>query len=85
MASIDIREYQSDSIDEIHFAGEGVLVYNAFKLRKDEVNGDMVAAISDGCDRVLVYSKTDAENLIKALQKAIEFGWVAYAPFHIAL
>jgi len=76
MASIDIREYPSDGIDEIRFADENEVVYNASKLLKEKLDGSSVITLADNAYRMRlsVITKTDAENLIKALQKAIEIG-----------
>lgn len=75
MASIDIRDV-TERVDTIIFADdESEHDYFAFKLTGTPDGSG--ATIHDGFDCNTVKSKTDAENLIKALQKAIELGWVS--------
>ena len=74
MSTIDIRASQED-VQRIIFSdscdkGYGV----AYALEKHHT-GDFVQ-LQDGGEMVLISSKEHAANLIKALQKAIELGWL---------
>ncbi|WP_443698971.1 hypothetical protein [Pseudomonas sp.] len=65
---IDIRKDLEFQADVIRYAGEGILqIYK----------GDYFVSYSEdsNADAVEIYSKEDAENLIKALEKAISLGW----------
>lgn len=81
MRSIDVRSAKEeavtiikfadgeecDSVVELQFIPENVCVY---------LNSTREARQRDGgCANVILDSKEDAQNLIKALRKAIELGW----------
>ena len=74
MSTIDIRKYEPPEIDRIVFAENKDSVYTtiAYELTKEHKRINIV----DGDAYVIVTSKEHAENLIKALNKAIELGWV---------
>jgi hypothetical protein len=75
MAVFDVREDVEESITEIVFAekkdNEGTSL--AYKMGR-MWNG--VALHDDTGEKVLVQSAQDAQSLIKALNKAIELGWL---------
>lgn len=75
MAVFDVREDVKEGVIEIVFAEmevDGTSV--AYKLTGDRYSE---VAIWDKLDEyVLVKSAQDAQNLIKALNKAIELGWL---------
>jgi hypothetical protein len=75
MSTFDVRTDSSNPITEIVFAethhSAGSL--QAYKL-EPRTSGDI--RIYDGDDYVYVNSAEHARDLIKALEKAIEFGWV---------
>lgn len=66
---IDIRKECMSEIDKIIFA-EFIKNSNAMILRKVKS-----IWITSETSEVSIASKEDAENLIKALQKAIELNW----------
>lgn len=74
MASIDIRAEQDQEITEIVFADQ--------KDRDDVSQAHLICdhsgciTIDDGAESVFINSKQHALDLIKALEKAIELGWV---------
>ena len=80
MATFDIREEDSSEITEIVFADpsgkDGFSQAN--KLIIDEYEGkDYIQILDEESDNaVYINTKEHAENLIKALRKAIELGWV---------
>lgn len=71
MASIDIRTYESTPIFEITFA-DNYDSRNAYFISKENYGLD----IESNEYEVGLRSKEDVLNLIKALNKAIELGWV---------
>lgn len=76
MAEFDVRNAVANAIDVVRFAGGtqyGVRV--ACTLEKYEGHQGCIC-IHDGGDFVLVTSKEHANNLKKALDKAIELGWL---------
>ena len=79
MATIDIREVKEEEITEIVFAvGEGPDGFaQASAIAPYVYTGVPYVSIKsvDG-DQVIINSKDHAHNLIKALNKAIELGWV---------
>lgn len=74
MASIDIRAAAKEDITEIVFADD--------LSREDCVQAYQIyrqlgyITINDINDCLIINSKEHAQNLIKALEKAIELGWV---------
>lgn len=70
MATIDIRKQKESIIDTIMFADETALA--ATQLVK--ATGYAFLS-SEYCKANDIATKQDAQNLIKALQKAIELGW----------
>lgn len=81
MAIFDVRTEVHDVVDKIVFADsygkeegmESLTVAN--DLTKYEHNPKTVV-LSDGRDELYIESKAHANNLIKALKKAIEWGWL---------
>ena len=73
MATIDIRDGMDAEIDTIKFSDKENSEDAAY-LRK----GSFVSISTyyeEDTGPVFIDSETDAKNLIKALQKAIELGW----------
>jgi hypothetical protein len=69
---IDVRDV-SDVIDTIRFYGEDDLEYSAKYL----VSGNnFCLEIHDGDDFVVIRSKQHALDLIKALEKSFDLGWL---------
>lgn len=74
MSTIDIRSPEPAEITQISFAEEFGTTNDHIgnKVKKCRFNK---LEIHDNLDHVVIPTKTDAENLILALQKAIELGW----------
>ena len=72
MSTIDIRG-ESVSVETIVFADPNSFDYTAFKLHRTK-DMEVFKIVSEDDASVGVYYK-DVENLIKALQKAVELGW----------
>ena len=74
MATIDVRDEADAAVDVIKFSdsyathifGEGI-----------GEEGSFVMLYDDNDDYVVINDKEHALNLIKALNKAIELGWLA--------
>lgn len=75
MAIFDVREEDNEEITEILFAEEcsSDAQRQAYFLAKGDING---FTINDNCDGLYIYSKQQTLDLIKALHKAIELGWI---------
>ena len=78
MSTFDVRNSNPAEITEIVFADSTNKVgdYQAYSIIPNFFVNVAYASISDSVDCVNIYSKEHAENLIKALRKAIELGWV---------
>lgn len=79
MATIDIRNEVDDKVTVIVFAdGEGADgITQAKAIALYDYNGVPYVSIEDmDGDVVIINSKEHAQNLIKALNKAIELGWL---------
>ena len=82
MTTFDIRKEKQAEIDSIIFAEttfdykptEDELTPRAHMLNKAARFYD-VPCIDDGQDHVLIATKHDAENLIKALQEGLRLDW----------
>lgn len=74
MAAIDIRGDQPATVDRIVFADSNNWCYTLVALRKSLTDAQIILIDDDDGNTAQLY-KSDAENLIKALQKAIELGW----------
>lgn len=73
MSTFDVRNDVGSSITEIIFSDECVNGCDVvYRLEEDEYG----FLLKDGTDYMYVTSKRDALNMIKAIQKAIELGWV---------
>ena len=80
MSTIDIREETKEEINAIVFADD---YYNnkegdeqANVIVRDYTADQKFIKIMDTWECVIINSKEHAENLIKALNKAIELGWL---------
>lgn len=79
MSTIDIRDMDNTGINTIVFAETHGSVASdedvplAYQIVRDE-DGDV--SIQDTIESVFVSDKQHALNLIKALNKAIELGWL---------
>ena len=80
MASIDIRSLQGEKVTRINFSdGESGTSAVALEIdRSDICHGEagIVPLEDDSYDPVVLHSKADAENMIAALKKAVELGWL---------
>lgn len=75
MSTIDIRNTGESPVNEIIFASDGYNYTVATTLKHG--GGDHFYIYDeDESDSVIIESKEQAENLIKALQKAVELNWV---------
>lgn len=74
MAMIDIRNIEQSEITKIEFADESERYHNAQFLVKG-LDGAVEIESLDVEAGITIASEEDAQNLIKALQKAIELGW----------
>lgn len=76
MATIDIRNEDNEEVQVIVFGDEKSSggFWQANRLDNAELDGYFF--ISDSVESVVINSKDHAHNLIKALNKAIELGWV---------
>ena len=70
MTTIDIRKQKAPSVDAIIFADTAA--FAATKLAKDR---GYVFLASEYTEASYIATKQDAQNLIKALHKAINLGW----------
>lgn len=70
---LDVRENQEDEINILRWTNTP-----EFDLINSELGVCFIGAdlVRDEIPEPLVQTKIEAENLIKALQKAIELGWV---------
>ena len=80
MASIDIRTMQGEQVTRINFS-EGEDDTDAVALEIDRCDicfgrVGIVPRAEDDCVPVKLATKADAENMIAALKKAIELGWL---------
>lgn len=78
MATFDVRNSGNEGITEIVFADEEDTqgFVQAYRLNFGCFREDNPIAIDDGENCVIINTKEHAENLIKALRKAIELGWI---------
>ena len=77
MSTYDVRSNNEEVIDEIVFAEKYCGGSQAFRICQDwSSTHEKYIVISDGCDFTIINSKEHALNLIKALNKAIELGWI---------
>ena len=77
MSTYDVRSNNEEVIDEIVFAEKYCGGSQAFRICQSWTSThETYIVISDGCDFTIINSKEHALNLIKALNKAIEFGWI---------
>lgn len=81
MSVFDVRNNPVEEITEIVFAeprhNDEDNTPQAYSIEVGgEIRGDFVAISDAGGECVFINSKEHAENLIKALNKAIELNWV---------
>lgn len=79
MAVFDIREKDNSGITEIIFAEREDIdgAFQAYTIHHAPgCNGFITIYDGDDTESVSVSSVEHAENLIKALRKAIELGWI---------
>lgn len=72
MATIDIRDGMDVEINFIKFSDKENYEDAAYLKKGSFVS---IHTHEDSSEPVFIDSKADAQNLIKALQKAIELGW----------
>lgn len=76
MSTYDVRSNNEEVIDEIVFA-EGCDEHESWQAYSITCNSiRKYIAVSDPGESVIINSKEHALNLIKALNKAIELGWI---------
>lgn len=75
MATIDIRAGEGAKITEIRFADKGFSCVTSPDIIELESNGEVLLTDSENGEGVTVVDLEHAENLIQALQKAIQLGW----------
>lgn len=76
MSAIDIRNAGVETIDKIVFSDEGSNYVIATHLTQGK-GEDCFKIVTEDCrESVIVESKEQAQNLIKAIDKAIQLGWV---------
>ncbi len=71
MVKMDIRDYNLEGVSEIVFA---IPKYKTDAYYISE-HGEYVMLSCDGYDADAFVPKSDVDNLIRALQKAVELGW----------
>ena len=74
MSVLDIRVDTPSPVEKIVFSSEAVDGWGVAHCLT--TYGTKFVAIRDSGESVLLTNKEHAENLIKALQKAIELGWL---------
>lgn len=80
MTVIDIRTARDDRVDTIQFADKedsktGYIIAN--EVRKSTDGNDYGVEIRDSAgDYIRVMTRDDAENLTRALIKAVSLGWL---------
>ena len=78
MVTIDVRDVKEGVVTTIIFADSDDSWITAVALVKEGVNSGVVGIQSDfGDETYKILNKEHAHNLIKALNKAIELGWLA--------
>lgn len=74
MTVVDVRSVAEESIDTIRFAEKSGFDYYPDIIKRD---GQRVVLVETDMSRELALrDKNHASNLIKALEKAIELGWL---------
>lgn len=79
MSTYDVRSNNEEVIEYIVFADlqDSDTCVQAYRIFPDVVTHTKQKYISiEGIDSVIINSKEHALNLIKALNKAIELGWI---------
>lgn len=79
MSVYDVRNADTSEVDKIKWVGSNSwdLVKAITSPNRSGVKFSGVKITSDGVSCALVSSKGEAKNLIKALEKAIELGWLS--------
>lgn len=76
MAIFDVRNNEVGAIDEIRFADEDDYTWSILThISSEEIRDGNILLIPSG-EYARIHSKIHARNLIKALEKAIELGWL---------
>lgn len=76
MVTFDVRNNGVGVIDVIKFADENEYSYSILThISSEEIHDGDIQLISSG-GHARIHSKAHARNLIKALEKAIELGWL---------
>ena len=78
MSTIDVRDMNEETVSRIRFAEDHGKVGgdDTCPLACYLTLENACVAIDDPYDRVIIKDKEHALNLIKALNKAIELGWL---------
>ena len=75
MSTIDIRGVDPTKVNAILFSGRTNDSDGCILRKRTFVSIETDCLREEGDSAVFIDSKEDAENLIKALEKAIELGW----------
>jgi hypothetical protein len=76
MSSIDIRIEDKQGINALVFAENNFDGHQAYFIFNNGINSNKYITIHNGSNCVEINSVEHALNLIKALNKAIELGWL---------
>jgi len=77
MSTIDVRASGSVTVHEIRFAdAESECGYNQASVIRQGSNDHIEIYEGDNCDYIRVMSIEHAQDLIKAIEKAIELEWL---------
>lgn len=80
MSVFDVRKQSEECVDTLIFADENSLddepqAYKVFHSQHNKF-GSYIEIMDGEGDVVIINNKEHAENLIKALNKAVELGWI---------
>lgn len=76
MATFDVRDNPATTVDKIVFADRSDYRYTIATQLEFDGDDDIIVTSSGNDDYVRIHSIAHAQNLIKALNKAIELGWL---------
>ena len=76
MTTLDIRVNQQEPISEIVFAEKQPLWMTMTTIRPMRGNGIAFKTPADANNAYCLHDRKDVDNLIAALEKAKELGWV---------
>lgn len=82
MSTFDVRDFKDEPITNIRFSSDifnDTILASTLVRRDDlsiEIRDEQYSEEGDGIGQLVVYGKKHAQDLIKALNKAIEIGWL---------